>query len=136
MASRDFLEIYGSDASVIKKLARQHPPLSEPLHPRLPYTKAQVVWAVRREMARTVEDFLARRIRILFLDAAAAVEMAPEVARLMAEELKKGAEWQKEQIDSFEILASGYLPTSFHGKVLAYFPGIDRKSFVLGKECV
>src|SRR3546814_16971547 len=82
MASGDFLEIYGSDAPLIKTLARQHPPLSEPLHPRFPYTKAQVDWAVRRAMARTVEDFLARRFRILFLDADAAVETAPAVARL------------------------------------------------------
>lgn len=113
------LGIYGSDAPLIRRLAREQPDLEQPLHKRFPYIKAQVVWAVRHEMARTVEDVLARRIRVLFLDAKAAIEMAPEVARIMAGELKKGPEWEKEQLTSFSALASGYLPAALHGKVLA-----------------
>ena len=61
--------------------------LSEPLHPALPYVKAEVIWAARHEMARTVEDVLARRTRALFLNARAALAMAPAVADLMASEL-------------------------------------------------
>ncbi len=64
---------------------------------------------VRNEMARTVEDVLARRTRALFLDARAAMDMAPAVARLMAAELKKDAAWEKEQLVSFLNVAKYYL---------------------------
>ena len=56
--------------------------ISEPLHASLPYLKAEVVWAARNEMARTVEDILASRTRALFLNARAALAMAPAVADL------------------------------------------------------
>ena len=48
-----------------------------------------MIWAVRKEMARTVEDFLARRTRMLLIDAKAAIETAPVVAKLMSKELRK-----------------------------------------------
>ena len=86
-----------------------HPGWEKPLHPQLPYTGVEVIWAVRREMARRIEDVLARRTRALFLDARAAVEMAPEVARLMAIELGKDGIWEREQIVSFGKIAEGYL---------------------------
>ena len=69
------------------------------------------MWAVREEMARTVEDVLARRTRALFLDARASLEMAPEVARLMSAELKKGRKWRKQQVEAYTRLASGYFLT-------------------------
>ena len=71
--------------------------------------RAEVIWAVKAEMARTIEDFLARRRRILFLDARAAMNMAPAVAELMAAELKKGIHWQKTQIESFRNTAQNFL---------------------------
>ena len=86
------------------------PELSEPLHPRLPHQAGEVVWAARHEMARTVEDVLARRMRTLFLDARAALEMAPTVAALLAKELERTAAWQEEQLLSFHELALRYLP--------------------------
>src|SRR5947207_9966013 len=81
------LAVYGSDAPEIRKLVEADPRLGEVLHPELPYIKAEVIWAVRREMARTVEDVLARRTRALFLNARAAMEIASAVAELMAPEL-------------------------------------------------
>ena len=60
-------------------------------------------------MARTVEDVLARRVRLLFLDARAANEAAPVVASLMAGELKRNISWQKEQVAAFNSLAKAYL---------------------------
>lgn len=86
-ASDEALRVYGTDAPAIRGLMRTDAALAIPLHPALPYTGAEVVWAVREEMARTVEDVLARRCRALFLNAAAAIEMAPAVAALMAREL-------------------------------------------------
>ncbi|QEL15191.1 glycerol-3-phosphate dehydrogenase/oxidase [Limnoglobus roseus] len=79
-----------------------------PLHPQLPYTEADIVRAVRHEMARTVEDVLSRRLRALILDADAAVEMAPRVAALMAAELGRDAAWEAEQVRAFTALARGY----------------------------
>ena len=100
------LSVYGSDALVLQDLMRAHPPLAARLHPALPYTKAEVIWAVRVEMARSVEDVLARRCRALFLNTRAASDMAPEVARLMAEELGADDAWQRRQLAAFEETAS------------------------------
>jgi glycerol-3-phosphate dehydrogenase len=85
------------------------PSLSEPLHGALPYSGAEVVWAAREEMARTVEDVLARRTRALFLNARAAIEMAPRVAALMARELGRDADWEAEQVQAFNRTARGFL---------------------------
>ena len=87
---------------------RATPSLAAPLHPQLPYTGAEVVWAARHEMARTVEDVLARRTRALFLNARAAEAMAPEVARLMAGELGWDASRQAAEVAAFSALAKGY----------------------------
>ncbi len=103
-----YLYIYGSDQKAIEQLIKDAPDLGEKLHQRLEFTKAEVVWAVRSEMARTIEDVLARRVRILFLDAKAAIEIAPAVATILAKELNKDEEWQKEQISEFIALASQY----------------------------
>jgi glycerol-3-phosphate dehydrogenase len=80
------------------------------LHPDLPYTEADVVRAVREEMAQTLEDVLARRTRALFLNARASVEMAPVVARIMAREMGKPDEWAKREVEEFSMLAKRYLP--------------------------
>ncbi len=103
------LFVYGADADALRALNLENANWDKPLHSRLPYTAAEVIWAVRREMARTVEDVLARRTRSLFLDARAAIEMAPRVASLMATELKRDAAWEKEQVVSFQRIAEGYL---------------------------
>ena len=100
---------YGSDIYPIRKLMTLHPSLSEKLDKALPLVKAQVVWAVRHEMAITVEDFLARRTRSLFLDAEASLRMTKIVAELMADELGKDKKWIKKQMDEFEAIAKNYL---------------------------
>jgi glycerol-3-phosphate dehydrogenase len=105
----DPLHVYGSDAPEVRHIARDTRALGEPLHDRLPLTGARIVWAVRREMARTVEDVLARRTRALLLDARASVEVAPEVAKIMARQLKRGRKWQKEQVAAFGSVAEGYI---------------------------
>jgi glycerol-3-phosphate dehydrogenase len=99
---------YGADALGIQELIAAEPPLGEPLHPALPYCGAEIVWATRHEMARSVEDVLARRTRALFLNASAAMEMAPRAAELMARELGRDAAWRGEQVKAFHELAAGY----------------------------
>lgn len=105
----DPLHPYGSDAISINNLIRAAPGLGEKLHPDLLYLKAEVVWAVREEMARTVEDVLARRSRALLLDARASQDMAPETARLMARELGRDADWERAQVEDYRKLAAGYI---------------------------
>ena len=105
----DHLYVYGSDKEKVLALADENPEWGNKLHPKYNYLQAEVIWAVRREMARTVEDVLARRVRLLFLDARVAIEIAPLVAALMAAELKKDAQWQNEQVIAFESLAKAYL---------------------------
>lgn len=103
------LAVYGADAPAIQDLMHADPALAAPLHPALPYCGAEVIWATRFEMARTVDDILARRTRALFLNARAALAMAPRVAELMARELGKDAVWQGEQIRAFQDTARGYV---------------------------
>lgn len=103
------LHIYGSDALAIKNLCKQDKTLSELIHPLLPNIKAEIVWAVQSEMAITVEDILARRTRVLFLDAKAAMEAAPVVAELMAKQMHKDNNWMQQQINDFNTLAKQYL---------------------------
>ncbi|MFN8256851.1 MAG: glycerol-3-phosphate dehydrogenase/oxidase [Bacteroidales bacterium] len=105
----DHLYIYGSDKVNLQALQNQQINLRNQLHPGLPFTAAEVVWAIRFEMARTLEDVLARRVRALFLDARASIEMAPEVAKIMAAELGKDENWIKEQTAKYLELAKGYL---------------------------
>ena len=100
--------VYGTDAYDIQNLQRDRPELAAQLHPELPYTAAEVVWSARHEMARTVEDVLARRLRALFLNSRAALDMAPAVAALLAGELGYDAGWKQNQIRQFEALAAGY----------------------------
>jgi glycerol-3-phosphate dehydrogenase len=100
---------YGSDAPAVEELMRSDPALAEPLHPRLRPRTGEVVWAVREEMARTVDDVLSRRTRSLVLDARAAVEAAPRVAELMASELGRDEEWVEGQVEGFTEMAKGYL---------------------------
>ena len=68
--------------------------------------------AVRESFALTVEDVLARRSRVLFLDAALAAAAAPAVARLLARELGWSPAREAAEIAAFGALAARYLPRS------------------------
>ena len=109
--SRNFANfaVYGSDAAAIEDLIRENPDLARPLHPLLRYWEAEVVWAVREEMARTVEDVLARHTRALFLNAKAAYEVAPRTAALVAQELHVDKSWEAAQVKTFQRLARSYM---------------------------
>ncbi len=102
--------LYGSDARHIESIESSLPHLAERLHPRLQLTGSEVIFAATHEMARTLEDVLARRSRALFLDARAAMEIAPDVAALLALELRWTPEHMQSQIDAFLVVARGYLP--------------------------
>jgi glycerol-3-phosphate dehydrogenase len=105
------LRSYGSDAPEIQALLRAEPELASPIAPGHAVTQGEVVWCARNEMARTVEDFLSRRSRLLVLDARASMEAAPAVARLLARELRRDEAWQRSQVGAYRELARGYLVT-------------------------
>ena len=93
----------------IKKLIAENTALTERIHSKYPYTKAEALYAVKFEMAMTVEDILARRTRLLFLDARAAMDVAETVARLLAKELNKEEDWVRTQVQQMKDLAKQYL---------------------------
>lgn len=101
--------VYGTDCEKLHILELKDEKNTELLHPDYSFKVSHVLWAVRAEMAQTVEDVLARRVRALFLDARAAVKMAPKVASILAQELGKNEKWVDDQIKGFNELASSYL---------------------------
>jgi glycerol-3-phosphate dehydrogenase len=105
----DPLYVYGSDIPEIRRIGEKKKALTEYLHENLPLSGVRVVWAVQNEMARTVEDVLARRTRSLLLDARASIEVAPQVAKIMAKHLRKSRKWQKQQVEEYTALAKRYI---------------------------
>ncbi|MEP6647681.1 MAG: glycerol-3-phosphate dehydrogenase/oxidase [Saprospiraceae bacterium] len=103
---------FGTDLEFINQLAEEKKELSEKISVHFSNIKAEIIWCIRNEMCMTVEDFLARRTRILFLDAQAAIDAAPVVADLMAEEMGKDPSWVQRQIEQFNAVAKNYLPAS------------------------
>ena len=103
------LYVYGSDQDAIMKLIAENPEYGKKLSDKYDYTVAEVVWAVREEMAREVEDVLARRVRLLFVDAREAIKAAPLVAEVMAKELGKDQAWIDEEVKEFTELAGNYI---------------------------
>ena len=78
--------------------------------PLTPGDVREIERLVREEMARTVEDVLARRTRVLFLDARCATTTARPVAEVLARVLGRDDAWLHEQVDQFTTLAASYLP--------------------------
>ncbi|WP_338407481.1 glycerol-3-phosphate dehydrogenase/oxidase, partial [uncultured Flavobacterium sp.] len=107
------LYIYGTDIDGILKLQENEPELKEKLHPNYNYTMSEVAWAIRYEMARTIEDVLARRVRLLFLDALAAIDSCEKVGVLISKELGHDETWKQNQIAQFKTLANGFLLKEF-----------------------
>jgi glycerol-3-phosphate dehydrogenase len=106
------LYYYGADKEQIEQLSKNEKKLSEKIHLQLPYIKAEIIWAVRNEMCMTIEDLLARRTRMLFLDALSSIEAAPLVAKIMAEEMNRDETWIQHQIENYTLVAKNYLPST------------------------
>jgi glycerol-3-phosphate dehydrogenase len=107
--SNDHMYVYGTDREKILGLQKEKKEYGEKLHPALEFTVGEVVWAVRKEMAMTVDDILARRVRILYLDARRSITVAPKVAAIMAEELDKDKGWEEQQIHDYTEIAQSYI---------------------------
>jgi len=105
----DPLYWYGSDRKQIDRLIDEDPEFGHVLSEKLHILEAQVIWAVRMEMARSVEDFLARRTRAIQLDARECIRLAPRVAEIMASELGYNQDWEMSQVKALTELASAHL---------------------------
>ena len=103
------LHMYGSDKVGLEKLLQENPEWNEQIHPNLPYLKGEVIWAVRNELAITIEDVLSRRTRALLLDAKASVEMAPIVGELLAQEFGEDEQWVLQEVKEYKALANAYI---------------------------
>ena len=101
------MHVYGADLDKLSQLVSEEEH-STSLSPEIPITKSQVLWAVREEMAMTLEDVLARRTRSLFLNAKASDDIAPEVAKIMADEMGKNAQWIADQLNQFKTVSQHY----------------------------
>ncbi len=101
---------YGTDATLLRSLIEENREWERLLHPDLPYQAVEVIWAIRYEMARHLDDILSRRTRALLLNANAALEIAQSTAELMAEEMGKCEVWIAREVESFKELAKNYLP--------------------------
>lgn len=102
-------QVYGTDTIKIQELVKKQPELAEKLHQNHDFIMAEVVWACRHEMVVKVEDFLARRIRLLLLDAHASLEIAPKVAAIMAKELNKDQNWIETELSDYKKLVARYV---------------------------
>ncbi|MFN2438208.1 MAG: FAD-dependent oxidoreductase [Chitinophagaceae bacterium] len=103
----DPLYFYGSDTLKIRE--RMNGTANEWISDSLKIHEMQVHWAVEHEMARTVEDVLSRRTRALLLNARESIRIAPMVAKIMAEALKKDQQWVEEQVEEYTKLADHYI---------------------------
>ena len=104
----DRLRIYGSGSREIGKMISENPALGNRIDQRLPYTPAEIVWICRNEMPLNLDDMLARRSRALLLNARASSDIAPAVARIMADELGLDETWVEDQVKEFRELVKIY----------------------------
>ncbi|NAW51398.1 FAD-dependent oxidoreductase [Elizabethkingia argentiflava] len=108
------LYVYGSDIAKLKTLEKENPKFAEKIHPQHEFTVAEVIWAIRHEMAETIEDVLARRVRLLFLDARAAIDSAQKIAHIFANERDWNPQKIEQETKKFIALAQEYLLVPYH----------------------
>lgn len=101
--------VYGSDIDKINEIIAKDKSAAQLLHKDYTFTVGHVIWAVEEELATSVEDVLARRVRALFLDTRVAIEIAPKVAAILAERLGKNQDWEVQQVTEFTTLAKEYM---------------------------
>jgi len=102
---RHLVDRYGGEASVLTAMVAADPALGEPLVPGLPYVRAEAVYAVRYEMATSLDDVLSRRTRARLRNRDATAAAAADVAALIAPELGWSADEQASQVAAYRAAA-------------------------------
>jgi glycerol-3-phosphate dehydrogenase len=108
-------ERYGTRALMVKEIIAEQPVLAAPLAPGAPAIGAEVLHAVRHEMARSVIDFLVRRTAMVWRAPKAAIAAAPAVARITAAELGWDRAREQEQLQAFLRYARRGVPDRTRG---------------------
>ncbi len=98
------LNRYGSMISEILALVSSQPGLAKKLHKELPYIKAEIYYAASHEGARSVDDVISRRTRIAFEAKNRGVDLAADIAGLIAPILGWSAKERRESVASYEDL--------------------------------
>ena len=106
--SQHLAQKYGTFAEVPAELAIRHAESGERILPGFPFLKAEIVYAARAEMACTIRDFLARRIRLEMSDWQASIEAAPVVAQIMGQELGWTEQRMQQESDAYKTLLEGF----------------------------
>ncbi|WP_152287735.1 glycerol-3-phosphate dehydrogenase/oxidase [Flavicella marina] len=104
----EHLKSYGSDAILINNLYKENSSFKKPIHKDYAITIGQLIFSIRYEHAKTIEDLLARRTRLLFLDVKASLEAAETVGKLLQDELKKDNSWLHSELENFKTTARTY----------------------------
>jgi len=94
-------ERYGTEARFVSDILQASPQLAQPIVEGLPYTEAEVVYAVRHELASTVDDVLSRRMRARLMARDASGRAAARVGELLRVELALDQTQIQEQIDTY-----------------------------------
>ena len=94
-------ERYGTEARFVSDIMQPHPALLKPIVEGLPYTEAEVVYAVRHEMARTVEDVLSRRMRARLMARDSSALAAERVGEILQAELHLNATEISKQVAAY-----------------------------------
>lgn len=101
------LHKYGTQASAVLRHK-----FTERLHPKYPFIAAEVIYAVQEEMACSLRDFFARRIRMELLDWQATYDSIPMVANLMSEQLAWTEEQKQNNIEAYRALLTGFMQSA------------------------
>jgi glycerol-3-phosphate dehydrogenase len=107
--SSNHLNIYGNYKAEIEKIKLENSDFQEKIHSDFSYINAEIIWFIRNEMAITLEDVLARRTRLLFLNSQISKDVSYKVVEIMAKELNKTEDWKKNQLDNFSKTLQSYL---------------------------
>ena len=110
-AAQHLAQKFGTRATEVLALARADTSLAAALVPGLPHIRAEVAYAIRNEMAQTIEDILARRLGLQLFDWRASILAAPVVADLLAQELAWPREERDRAIAGYTSKISGFLKT-------------------------
>lgn len=119
LSPEDPLSTYGSNLPLLHSIMKEDKSYSDLMHKDLPYQMGEVVFAVRYEMARRLEDVLSRRTRSLLLSTKASLEIAHRVASLMAKELGMPKEWVDTEVKTFSLLAKNYTLNAYNASEYA-----------------
>jgi glycerol-3-phosphate dehydrogenase len=109
LTARHLAEKFGTRAPEVLVLVHSDATLGATLVPGLPHIRAEAVFSIRKELAQTIEDILARRLGLQLYDWRASLHAAPAVAELLARELRWSPDAQRQAVAAYTGKINGFL---------------------------